>query len=156
MELIWKIGRLMKLLKEELVIKMKTFEIEIKKTIKLTEEDISDILCSCFEGGCSYWACLDNSEISWEIARVNLYKNGNTDPTLEDVMTWILCNNRNIFIEDEEDDCERYSFDISDFLDGISMAIKDGFWDGDDIGDIDGWVGDSIIQYAVFGEQVYG
>ena len=49
-------------------------------------------------------------------------------------------------------------FSINDetFFEGINLAIREGFWDGDDIGDIDGWVGDAIIQYAVFGEQVYG
>lgn len=156
MVLIFVNGRLMKLLKGSLVINMKTFEIKVEKTLRLTEEDINDILCSCFEGGCGYWACLDNGEISWEIARVELYKNGNADPTMEDIMTWILSNGRSIFIEDEEDDNERYSFDMNDFFEGINLAVREGFWDGDDIGDIDGWVGDAIIQYAVFGEQVYG
>lgn len=138
------------------MINMKTFEIKVEKTLKITEESINDILCSCFEGGCGYWACLDNSTFEWEIARGTLVKNGNTHPTIEDIMTWMLCNGRSIFIEDEEDDNQRYSFDMDDFLNGISLAISEGCWDGIDVCDVDGVVGDAIIQYAVFGECVYG
>ena len=34
---------------------MKTFNIEIKMDVKLTQEDIDDIMCSALEGGISYW-----------------------------------------------------------------------------------------------------
>lgn len=41
---------------------MKTYNISTTNAnIKVTEEDISDILCSAIEGGIGYWACLDNT-----------------------------------------------------------------------------------------------
>lgn len=132
---------------------MKTFKLDINKSLELTEEDICDIISTCFYGG---WACIDNTEISWEIARGTLYAKENMSPTMEDIMTWILCTGRSIFIEDVEDDYERYSFDINDFLDAIGAVIEEDYWDGEDICDIDGEIGDAILQFAVFGEVVYG
>lgn len=135
---------------------MKTFiTVETEtKTLTLAEKDISDILSACFMG--NYWACIDNATTSWEIARVNLRKNGNAYPTIEEIMTWLLCNGGSIFVEDIENDYERDSFDIDDFLRGIETAIDEEYWDGEDVGDIDGEIGDVILQLTLFGEVLYG
>lgn len=134
---------------------MKTFEVKVEKTIKLTEEDINDILSACFYGGCSYWACIDNTTEDWKLAKRKLCEDGNDDPTIEDIMVWLLCNGYAVNLIDEEDN-RYYEFNLWAFLDGISRTISKGYWNGDDIGDIDGEVGDVIIQYTVFGELVYG
>lgn len=135
---------------------MKAFEVEVKKKIKLIEEDINDILCSCFEGGCGYWACLDNTTKEWDMAHEALHQQYGTDNfTIEDIMVWILYNGYSIHLIDQEED-KRYSFNMDEFLNGISMSVSEGFWDGNDTCNVDGVVGDAIIQYAVFGEQVYG
>lgn len=134
---------------------MKTFNVEVKKTIKFTEEDLNDILCSCFEGGCSYWCCIDNTTTEWDKAREKLHLNGNTDPTTEDIMLQMLVDGKPIRLIDQEED-KVYSLYMMRFTKGIKMSIENGFWNGNDIWDVDGLVGDAIIQYAVFGEQVYG
>jgi hypothetical protein len=134
---------------------MKAFEIKVEKKIKLLEEDINDILCSCFEGGCGYWACLDNTTQEWDMAHEALHEQYENDNfTIEDVMTWILYNGYSIHLIDKEEDRE-YSFNMEGFLDGVSKSISAGFWTGEDTCDVDGIVGDAIIQYTVFGEQVY-
>lgn len=136
---------------------MKTFEVKVEKSLRLTEEDLNDILCSCFEGGCGYWACLDNSTEEWDVAReAVIEKVGKNNYTFEDVMMHILCNGGSIRLIDQEDDDQVFAMNMGDFLNGIGQAISEGFWDGEDICDVDGEVGDAIIQYAVFGELVYG
>ena len=134
---------------------MKTFNIEVKKTSQFTEEDFNDILCSCFEGGCGYWCCIDNTTVEWDEVREELHLHGNTDPTMEDIMLQILTDKQAIRLIDQEED-EVYYLDMKRFIAGIAMSIENGFWDGSDIWHVDGLVGDAIIQYAVFGEQVYG
>ena len=132
---------------------MATFDIEIKKKIKLTEEDLSDILCSCFEGGCSYWCCIDNSTDEWDNAKEQLRANGNQHPVIEDIMVYMLTHDMPIRLIDEEENIGLY-MTMNTFLTGIKMTIENGFCDC--IDDIDALAGDAIIQYAVFGEQVYG
>ena len=134
---------------------MKTFEINVTKKIKLTEEDFNDILCSCFEGGCGYWCCVDNGTIVWDDARERLYESGNTDPTIEDVMFYILTHKGTIHLIDQEED-DKYYLSIDEFFKGIGMSIENGSWDGTDVCDVDGEVGDVIIQYALFGKLIYG
>ena len=134
---------------------MATFDIEIKKKIKLTEEDLSDILCSCFEGGCDYWCCIHNGTDEWRNAKEQLRANGNRQPVIEDIMLYMLTHDAPIKLIDTEDEAALY-MTMNTFMGGIKMAIENGHWDGDYIDDVDGEVGDIIIQYAVFGELVYG
>ena len=134
---------------------MATFDIKIEKTIKFTEEDLSDILCSCFEGGCNYWCCIDNDTDEWDDAKEQLRANGNQCPVIEDIMLYMLIHGMPIRLIDEEENIGLY-MTMNIFLGGIKMAIENGYWDSYDIDDIDGYVGDAIIQYAVFGEVVYG
>ena len=126
-------------------------DVEIKKTIKLSEEDILDILSAAFSS--CFWARIDNTTEAWDKARAEIKC---TDPTVEDLMVWILNNGYEIIIIDREDEYEVYYLDKYKLLAGIKMAIENGFWDGADVYDVDGEVGDAIIQYALFEELVYG
>ena len=136
---------------------MKAFEVNVERTLTLTELDLSDILCSCFEGGCGYWACLDNSTKEWDAAReAVIEKIGEHNYTIEDVMMHILCSGGSLRLIDQEDDDQVFEMNMADFLNGIGQSISEGFWNGEDTCDVDGEVGDAIIQYAIFGEQVYG
>ena len=121
------------------------------KTIKFTEEDISDILCSCIEGGSNYWAQIQNVGDEWEEVEKELQK----DHTIEDHIMALWHKGYELHIVDlEEYDDHTVSF--RDFLDAIQSVINDGIWDGNDICDVDGEVGDCIMQYATFGEIIYG
>jgi hypothetical protein len=74
---------------------------------------------------------------------------------MEDIMLQMLVDGKPIRLIDQEED-KVYSLYMMRFTKGIKMSIENGFWNGNDIWDVDGLVGDAIIQYAVFGEQVYG
>lgn len=128
---------------------MKTYR--INKPIKLTEEDLSDILCSCIEGGSSYWAQIQNYGEQWDEVEKELPE----DHTIEDHIIALWHKGYPLHILDCEEGKE-YFIHLDDFLKGIQSAINDGVWDGEDTYDVDGCVGDCIMQYAVFGEVVYG
>ena len=121
------------------------------KKIGLTEEDITDILCSCIEGGSNYWCQIQNYGEQWDEVEEELQD----DSTIEDCIMVLWNRGYALRVVDEEDDNE-YEISFKDFLDAIQSVIDDDTWDGDDVCDVDGEVGDCIMQYAAFGEVIYG
>ena len=128
---------------------MKTYE--FTKKVELTEEDILDILCACIEGGCNYWAQIQNEGEEWDEIEEELPE----DHTIEDHIMALWNKGCDLVILDVEED-ELHYIPIERFSHGIQSVIQDGMWDGEDILDVDGYVGDCIMQYAVFGEVIYG
>lgn len=126
-------------------------EYHFKKTIGLTEGDIDDILCSAIEGGSNYWAQIQNYGEEWDEVKKELPKGY----TIEDHIMALWHKGYALHILDFEED-EEYSIYLDDFLQGIQSVIDDGTWDGEDTCDVDGCVGDCIMQYAAFGEVIYG
>ena len=47
---------------------MKLRDIKLMLTVRLTDEDIEDIVVTALEGGIGYWACLDNTGKEYEEA----------------------------------------------------------------------------------------
>lgn len=126
-------------------------EYYFKKTIGLTEEDISDILCSCIEGGSNYWAQIQNVGEQWDEVEKELPE----DHTIEDHIMALWEAGYALHIVDVEEDTSHFIY-FDKFIDAIQSVIDDGTWDGNDICDVDGYVGDCIMQYATFGEVIYG
>lgn len=125
---------------------MKTFDIKIKMNIKLTQEDIDDIMCSALEGGISYWAYKAEvvGEYLGEFANDQISRGG------------ILK------IYDAEDD-EVYELTLEKFLHGFELWFIGGYdtygavSNGEvDTGEIDAEKADQIIQLALFDEIIYG
>ena len=121
------------------------------KKIGLTDEDISDILCSCIEGGSNYWCQIQNCGEQWDEVESKLPN----DNTIEEHIMALWQMGYPLHIIDIEEDFE-YTIRLKDFIDAIQSVIDDGTWDGNDICDVDGEVGDCIMQYATFGEVIYG
>lgn len=121
------------------------------KRIGLTEEDISDILCACIEGGSNYWCQIQNYGKEWDSVEKTLPKGH----TIEDHIMALWQHGYSLSVLDMEED-EIYDVSFEDFIQGIQCVIDDGTWETDDICDVDGCVGDCIMQYAVFGEVIYG
>ena len=122
-----------------------------KKTIGLTEEDISDILCACIEGGSNYWCQIQNYGKHWDEIE-NTLPDGHT---IEDHIMALWNSHYLLHIVDTEENNDYYiSFD--NFLTAIQNVIDDGTWDGEDVCDVDGNIGDCIMQYATFKEVIYG
>lgn len=124
---------------------------EFTKKIGFTEEDILDILCACIEGGCNYWAQIQNEGDEWDEVENELSK----DHTIEDHIMALWNKGYYLAILDLEGGDFHY-ISLERFFDGIQSVIDDGTWDGEDIYDVDGYVGDCIMQYATFGEVIYG
>lgn len=125
--------------------------VELTKKITLTEEDLSDILCSCIEGGSNYWAQIQNYGKDWEEVEKTLPEGH----TIEDHIMAMWNKGYDLVILDVEED-ELHYIPFTRFIDAIQSVINDGTWETGDIWDVDGYVGDCIMQYATFGEVVYG
>lgn len=120
------------------------------KKISLTDGDILDILCACIEGGSNYWAQIQNCGKEWDEVVKEI-----PDGTIEDHILALWHKDLPLVILDIEED-EYHNISFKDFIRAIQTVIDDGTWDGDDVAEIDGVEGDCIMQYATFGEIIYG
>ncbi len=114
-----------------------------------SDEDMLDIICSAvYDIG--YWACINNDTEEWDEARKEV-----PDGTFEDRMYYLLEHGQEIEMFDTEDPDEVWQLTLDKLLNGIKLAIQNGYWNGK-IDDIDGEVGDIVFQYALFESIVYG
>lgn len=125
---------------------------EVNLNVIVTEEDIDDIMVSALEGGITYW-CREAEVIGermgegWgheQIARGGILR-----------------------LYDAENG-EHYDLDREKFLSGLKIYLQNPLYDGTiematdgkkmilDCGMIDAQAADNIIQYALFGEVIYG
>lgn len=130
----------------------KKFEICTKITVYLTQQDIDDIMVSAFEGGINYWCrrVVVQGDYLGKYASEQISRGGKLEIWLD---------------EPFEDDKTCYVLDRDKFLAGFKLWIES---DGDsydaidhsdgsvDCGQIDAVCADEIIQYALFGEVVFG
>ena len=125
---------------------MKTFNVEIEMNIKLTQEDVDDIMCSALEGGISYWCRKAEvvGEYLGEYANEQISRGG----TLR--------------LHDSEED-EIYELTLEKFLDGFKLWVFGGHdsygavsHNEVDTCEIDAVCADEIVQLALFEEIIYG
>lgn len=130
----------------------KRFEIRTKITVYLTQQDIDDIMVSAFEGGINYWCrrVVVQGDYLGKYASEQISHGGK-------LAIWLD--------EPFEDDKTCYVLDRDKFLAGFKLWIEsdgdsyDTIDDSDgsvDCGQIDAICADEIIQYALFGEVVFG
>jgi hypothetical protein len=123
------------------------FIIDISKKIKVTEEDIDDIMCSALEGGINYWCCKAEVIGSYlgEWAHEQIARGGSLN------------------LHDAEED-EVYELTIEKFLKGVQLAVEGNYYadyewcNGNEIDtcQVDAEVADAIIQLALFDDVIYG
>lgn len=123
------------------------FFINITKTVKITQEDIDDIMCSALEGGITYWCRKAKvvGEYLGEYASEQISRGGK------------------LKLYDAEED-EVYELTLEKFLKGIELAIQHNYYaeygwcDGTmlDTCNVDASVADAIIQLALFDDVIYG
>lgn len=125
---------------------MKTFDIEVKINIKLTQEDIDDIMCGAFEGGIYYWC--NKAEVVGE--------------KLGEYSSEQISRGGTIILYDSEED-ETYELTLEKFLNGFKLWVAGGYdtygavTDGGvDTCEIDAEKADQIIQLALFEDIIYG
>ena len=122
----------------------------VNPVFDFSDEDIFDIICSAVYD-IKYWAVIDNDTEVWNTTSDSL----DEDHTFEDVFVTILKNGNSVQLIDVEDSDEVWDLTLDKLLNGIKLAIQNGYWNGR-IDDIDGEVGDIIFQYALFNEITFG
>lgn len=122
------------------------FVLRVNREVLVTRENVDDIMCMALEGGITYWcnkAEVIEDEYYGEYASEQISRGGS------------------LRLFDSEED-EVYELTLEKLLNGIRLACREGYgedwFDGYKLDDfqIDGDDADTILQYAIFGEQVYG
>ena len=126
---------------------MKKFEVKVEIRVELTQQDIDDIMVAALEGGINYWcdeAAVEGGEYLGKYASDQISRGGTLLP------------------HDTDEDAYR-KLDLEKFLKGFKLWLENG---GDQYGavqghevdccNIDAGCADEIVQYALFGEVVYG
>lgn len=123
------------------------FTIEIHRYIRVTSEDIDDIMATALEGGITHWCNKATvvGEYLGEFASEQISRGG----TLK--------------LHDAEDDVD-YELTLYKLLNGIREAIERddyahyGWFNKNELDTcmIDADVADLIIQLAIFGDVIYG
>ena len=132
---------------------MKLQEIKLNLTVRLTDEDIEDIVVTALEGGIGYWACLDNTGKEYEEAP--------EDEPVAITAANILLSGGTLRFFDEEDDDRPLDMTISDLCEGIQKWFESGesvTVDSDgriDLCYLDAWGADCIFQIALLGDVLY-
>ena len=119
---------------------MKQFN--INKTETITDEEVNDLLTTAFEGGINYWCC-----------EVKI----NTNPHDVKYASEVISNGGTLDIEEDETG-ETKELNLTNMLKGIVLGME---WaEVDNVQDLmDGYdaeTADVIVQYALYGEIVYG
>lgn len=123
--------------------------------MSINTDDIVNLLS--FEGGgFDYWAIISTEDDTYEAASRRLtkrLKNKHEMICYEDILANILENGGELTITDRADDKE-FTLDMDMLLKGYKLYFENG---GDlDSDNMDANDADAILQYALFGELIYG
>ena len=149
----------------------------------LGAKQFQDILCAALEGGIGYWACLDNCTEAWRRARAELREElkdepdeWKREPCYDQIAVRVLQNGDPVLFSDAEEEGEtpeelewrltapalvaaakRYQEERTAELRKRNgpLALYDLAAELDG-GDFDADDADVVMQYALFGELVYG
>lgn len=151
-------------------------ELTVKVEVKLTEEEIDDILCTALEGEMmDYWACIDNTTPEWIAAKKKVQAAGR-EAYMSTVFIQMMEEDQAILIEDaeiEEGDEESqyesiygeggtvynpWKFTKERFIKGVQLYCENrgNIKEALDNGSFDDIEADCLIQYAVFGDIIFG
>jgi len=128
----------------------KTFDVRVSMEVKLTQQDVDDIVCTALEGGITYWAdkAVVVGEYLGEYASEQISRGGKLRiRTMEPF---------------DKNNTRWYELDIEKFLQGFRLWVENGYDECNavsggqvDCCEIDGCTADCVIQLALFGEVVY-
>ena len=121
------------------------FDIEVEVHINITAQTIDDIMCTALEGGITGWCCRAKvvGKYLGEYAHEQISRGG----------TLILY---------DAESSDKWELDRDKFLKGLRRWLEDGegicsLNEGEvDAALVDSEAADLIIQYALFGEPVFG
>lgn len=115
--------------------------------IKVTQQDVDDIITTAFEGGITYWC-----------DRAQVMNGDNKHYASEQVSRGAA-----VILHDSEED-EKHVLTLGKFMRGLAKAIEGNYYssyewfnkDSIDTCNVDAEVADVIVQLALFDEVVYG
>lgn len=122
------------------------FETELELKARVATRDIDDIMCAALEGGITGWcrAAKPVGKMLGEYGHEQIARGGS------------------LMLYDAESS-DKWELTLDKFLRGLTKAIEDGApitinaEDGSvDMSDMDADCADTIVQYALFGEVVFG
>lgn len=122
----------------ELTNEAKALTFEVKATV--TAEQIENIIVNSLEAQSTYWLGLDNTTPEWD--------NEPDDLPTSQYATQLILEGKTLTLYDIEDESEIWTLTLDKLLKGISIAMCNS----EDIED----ESDSVMQYALFGELVFG
>ena len=140
--------------------------------VKITKEDVLDIICSAVNGGVGYWGVTSANDEDYSEAKKHLVEQGvgPKDVCYEEVFAQILFDGKSLEITDIENG-KNYFLSLEKLFVGLRKAIEEGYYshynwyvpEGDGFGEwqlnccqIDSVVADIIIQFSLFGEVLFG
>lgn len=134
---------------------MKEYSINIEK--KIIDDDLISILCGVTSTACTWCSDLDYDTESYQQAKINLIDAGvkERDICYEDVLLQMLKNGEQITFYDAEED-ENHLLSWGVFIKGIERYMSSDDCSSLDIDEWDDVDFDNVIQYAFFGEIVFG
>lgn len=125
--------------------KEKLYNVQVTKNISVS--DIENIIVTAFEGGTNYWCGIDNTTPEW-----------NTKPKDMPVSQYIvelLVSGETVKLYDVEDESKEWELNLQKLLSGYILNCEKRPHDCD-IEDGDATTADCIVQYALFGDVIYG
>lgn len=119
-------------------------KLNINYTVELDNECIDDIMVTALEGGITYWC--DKAEVVGEY--------------LGEFASEQISRGGTLKLHDSEED-KTYELTLDKFLVGVTRVVSERgldvlYQNKIDSSNIDAADADAIIQYAIFGEVVYG
>ena len=111
-----------------------------KAEVTVAAEQIENIIVTSLEGQSTYWLGLDNTTPEWADEPDDL-------PTSQ-YATQLILEGKAVTLYDIEDEDEVWTLTLDKLLKGIGIALSNG----EDIED----EADNVMQYALFGELVFG
>ena len=126
---------------------MSTYNIGGTHNIRITSQDIDDIMTSALEGGITYWC--GEAEVVGEY--------------LGEYASEQISRGGTLILHDAESE-DAWELNLEKLLRGIGIAIEESYladyewYDSESIDpcQIDGDVADAIIQFAIFEEIIFG
>ncbi len=118
----------------------------------VTEQDIECIIINGLEGGIGYWAILHNDKPE--------FADKPKDVATSEWVTKLIIEGKSVILTEEETEVEEGEskelvLNLEGIIKGIKLNSTERPWDSN-IQNGDATTYDCIIQYAVFGEVVYG
>lgn len=118
-----------------------TYEAQV--VVKITAENIENIVVSALECCSTYWVGVDNTTPEWADAPKDL--------PVSQYCAALLLAGKTVKLYDVEDDSETWVLTLEKLIKGIGREISNGF----KLSDIEEEA-DAALQYALFDEVVYG